>query len=310
MNAEDLHPDVRKVIARTPRLPFAHRFLLPVSRIVYNLAAATKVPEGVIDSVKTMSDVDVLVFEPHERTSNGAILWMFGGGHWAGKPSHLNAIAGLAARDLGVPIYVPSYRLAPRHPFPANLEDCHAVWSHLTQEAERLGVDVNRIALAGNSAGGGLAAALAQKIRDQAGVQPIAQCLLYPMLDDRTAADRSLDQINHFVWNNKANYEAWRAYLSPHKPGAETLPDYAAAGRCHDLTGLPPTWIGICDLDLFCAENEDYFERLTAAGVDVEVYRVGGVPHAFEVLAPDAQIAIDFQRSAIEFLRLALDACR
>ncbi|MEM9572759.1 MAG: alpha/beta hydrolase fold domain-containing protein [Pseudomonadota bacterium] len=306
MKAEDLHPDVRKVIARTPRLPFAHRFLLPISRLVYNVAAATKLPDGITASIETMNGVDVLVFEPGARTSNGAILWMFGGGHWAGKPSHLNAIAGFAARELEVPIYVPSYRLAPRHPFPSNVEDCHAVWTHLIENAERLKINPKRIALAGNSAGGGLAAALAQKIRDEGGTQPIAQCLLYPMLDDRTAADRSLDQINHFVWNNKANYEAWRAYLSPHKPGAEIIPDYAAAGRCLDLAGLPPTWIGTCDLDLFSAENIDYSERLTTAGVDCQVYRVGGVPHAFEVLAPEAQIAIDFQRSAIEFLRSVL----
>ncbi|MEO0883275.1 MAG: alpha/beta hydrolase [Pseudomonadota bacterium] len=307
MKASDLHPEVRKVIARTPRLPFAHRFLLPVSRLVYNVAAATKLPDGVMVLVKSISGVDVLVFEPDARTSEGAILWMFGGGHWAGKPSHLNAVAGFAARELGVPIYVPFYRLAPRHPFPANLDDCYAVWTHLVQNAARLELDPTRIALAGNSAGGGLAATLAQRIRDEAGAQPIAQCLFYPMLDDRIAADRSLDQINHFIWNNKANYAAWRAYLSPHKPGAEILPDYAAAGRCLDLKGLPPTWIGICGLDLFCAENDGFSERLTAAGVPCEVYRVGGVPHAFEVLAPDARIAIDFQRSAIEFLRRALD---
>ena len=307
MKAEDLHPDVRKVIARTPRLPFAHRFLLPISRLMYNVAAVTKLPDAVTVSVKTMNGVDVLVFEPDARASEGAVLWMFGGGHWAGEPSHLNAIAGLAARELGVPIYIPSYRLAPQHPFPANLEDCHAVWMHLLQNAERLEVDPIRIALAGNSAGGGLAAALAQKIRDEAGIQPIAQCLLYPMLDDRTAADRSLDQVNHFIWNNKANYQAWRTYLSPHVPGAEILPDYAAAGRCLDLAGLPPTWIGICGLDLFCAEDEAYSERLSAANVDCEVYRVEGVPHAFEVLAPKAEIAIDFQQSAIEFLRRALD---
>lgn len=307
MKVEDLYPGVRKVIARTPRLPFAHRFLLPVSRLVYNVAAATKLPDGIIVSIASMNGVDVRVFEPNARTSNGAILWMFGGGHWAGKPSHLNAIAGFAARELGVPIYVPSYRLAPRHPFPADLEDCHAVWKHLVENVERLKFDPDRIALAGNSAGGGLAAALSQKIRDEGGAQPIAQCLLYPMLDDRTAADRSLDQINHFIWNNKANYEAWRAYLSPHKPGAEIIPDYAAAGRCLDLAGLPSTWIGICDLDLFCAENEDYSERLTVAGVECEVYRVEGVPHAFEVLAPDTHIAIDFQRSAIDFLRRALN---
>ena len=308
MKASALHPEIRKTIRRTPRIPFEHRWTLPFSRLLYNVAASTKLPDGVSVSTETLNGVDTLIFEPSKRLSQGAILWMFGGGHWAGKAEHLNATAGSVANELGVRIYVPKYRLAPAHPFPANLDDCHAVWTWLVQNAENREVDVSRIALAGNSAGGGLAAALAQRIRDEGETQPVAQCLFYPMLDDRTAADRSLDQTNHFIWNNKANYEAWRAYLSPNLPGADILPDYAAPARQVDLTGLPPTWIGICEIDLFCAENEAYAERLTEAGVMCRVHRVDGSPHAFEVIQPSAELAVSFRQSAIEFLRSFVSA--
>ncbi|MEO1078557.1 MAG: alpha/beta hydrolase [Pseudomonadota bacterium] len=306
MDKAKLHPEIRKAVSQTPRLPFGFRPLLPLCRALYNIAARTPLSPDVSVSRESHDGLDILVYQSKAKMSDGAILWMFGGGHWAGKPEHLNAMAARAAREVGVPVFVPNYRLAPRHPFPANLDDCHKAWTWLIQNARGLGIDGEQIVLAGNSAGGGLAAALAQRLCDEGGVQPAAQCLFYPMFDDRTAADRSLDAINHFIWNNEANFAAWSAYLGSLEPGASALPPYAAPARRESLAGLAPSWIGMCTLDLFYEENEDYARRLHAEGVPCEICRVDGVPHAFEVIQPQASIAEAFQQSALAFLKKAL----
>ena len=289
-----------------PRVPFARRPLLPLARLLYDFGARTKVLGGVDVSTEVHDGIQMRVYSPRAHRSNAAILWIFGGGHVAGKPEHLNHIASLAARELGVSVFVPKYRLAPRHPFPADLDDCFAAWNWLAANAQARGLSAERLAVAGHSAGGGLAAALAQKIRDHGGPQPRAQCLFYPMLDDRVAADRSLDEINHFIWNNKANDVAWSAYLSPNTPGSVSIPNYAAAARRDDLSALPPTWIGLCGIDLFADEDRDYARRLKEAGVECEVHEVDGAPHAFELFEPNAGVSREFERSAIAFLGRAL----
>lgn len=303
MQADDLHPEIRSSIRWMPRIPFAHPGLFRLSRWLYNTGAASRLPRGVTSRYETCGEGRVLRLQPDDRKSDGAILWMFGGGHWAGKPEHLNAAAGRAALELGVPVFIPDYRLAPENPFPADLDDCFTGWNWLVSNGGRDGINPARLILAGHSAGGGLAAALAQRILDQGGEQPVAQCLYYPMLDDRPAADRSLDAANHFIWNNKADYAAWSAYLNPYLPNADHLPPYASPSRRTDLSGLPPAWIGMCGLDLFRAQYVEYARRLEAGGVRCDAYDVPGVPHAFEVFKPSAQIARNFEQSAIEFMK-------
>lgn len=306
MKTEDLHPEIRQTISKAPRLPFANRALLPLARILYNIGAGSKLRDGVMVKTETNGGLKMRVIAPPSGKSEAAILWMCGGGHVAGKPEHLDGIASLAAKELGVTVFAPKYRLAPKHPFPADLDDAHNAWSWLVENAQARGFNRDKLTIAGHSAGGGIATALVQKIKDNGGQQPLAQLLFYPMLDDRVSADRSLDTVNHFIWNNKANYVAWGAYLKPHKPGADTLPNYAAPGRRSDLSGLPPTWIGQCGLDLFLGEYRDYAERLQSVGVTCETHFVEGVPHAFELFEPDAQISRQFEMSALNFLKQQL----
>ena len=127
---------------------------------------------------------------------------------------------GQICRTLGLTVVSVDYRLAPEHPFPVPSDDCLAGWHWLQRHAASLGVDPHRVALGGASAGGGLAAGLAKRLLDAGGVQPIAQLLLAPMIDDRTAARRDLDAVKHFVWNNRMNRSAWRAYLG-REPGSD-----------------------------------------------------------------------------------------
>jgi len=306
MNPDQLHPEIRDTIAKLPRLPFASRFLLPLAAMGYNFASRSRVSDGVQVHKTKAGGIDTLVYEAASGSNGAGLFWIYGGGYVAGKPEHLNALASIFALQTGARVFVPTYRLAPKHPFPAALQDMQQAWNWLVDHADDHGVDTKRLAVGGNSAGGGLAASLVQWIHDQAGVQPCAQALFYPMLDDRVAADRSRDEINHFIWNNKANHVAWSAYLAPNQPGSDGLPDYAAAARRDDLGGLPRTWIGQCSLDLFAQEDADYARRLQDAEVECHLHQVEGVPHAFEAICPGADVSKTFIASAVEFLNQSL----
>jgi acetyl esterase/lipase len=209
------------------------------------------------------------------------------------------------ARELGLVVVSVDYRLAPEHPFPAALDDAHAAWTWLQGAAPALGVDPARVAVGGASAGAGLAACLAQRLRDEGsaagGVPPAAQLLVYPMLDDRTAARHELDG-GHLVWSNRSNRTGWSAYLGA-PPGAPHAPAYAVAARRDDLGGLPPAWIGVGALDLFLDEDRAYAARLRAAGVATELLEVPGAPHGFDALAPDVPLSRTFAAAQAAFLR-------
>ena len=284
-----------------PTLPFHVRGLLPLCRLVYNLSGRTRVADNVERRTETLADMPILVFTPRGPRSGAAVLWIHGGGHVVGLPEHVNRRASRIAAQTGALVFVPKYRLAPKHPYPADLDDCARCWHWILANAAALDLDPRRIAVAGNSAGGGLAAGLVNRLFDCGGIQPAAQVLLYPMLDDRTAADRSLDALRHFIWPNSSNRAAWQMYLA-REPGAPDVPEYAAPARRSDLHGLPPTWIGLCELDLFAQENVTYAERLQAAGVDCQLYSVAGVPHAFDDIAPALAITDRFVRATNEFL--------
>lgn len=306
MRPDDLMADVRQAILKVPRLPLSSHAWIRISRVLYNLAGRTRVGPGVNVKKIQAEGVNILCYTPKKNKGCAAVLWFHGGGHIAGKPAHLNALASYAARELGVTVIVPEYRLAPLHPYPANVDDGYKAWLWLVSNSSALGLDPNRLAIAGHSAGGGLAAALALRVRDSGGQQPKSQCLFYPMLDDRVACDRALDVKDHYIWNNKDNFYAWSAYLGKLSPGGDSVPTYAAAARENDLSGLPPTWIGICGLDLFEAQDATYAKRLLDSKVDCEVCRIEGVPHAFDVLVPNCEPARVMEASAMDFLRRTL----
>lgn len=302
----DLRPELRKQIEKIPALPFHIKPLIPLSRFLFNLAAKSEVADGVTTRAEMQNGRRVVVWEPDCGGNGAAVLWCFGGGHIAGKPEHLNALASAIVKDTGATVFAPHYRLSPKNPFPADLDDCFACWQHITGNAEQYGIDLDRLAVGGNSAGGGLAAALSQRILDHGGLQPKSQILFYPMLDDRTAADRSKDGLETYLWKNKTNHVAWSVYLSPHEPGDESIPAYAAPGRREDLSGLPPAWIGYGDIDLFADEDHEYAARLKTCGVECEELVIKGAPHAFEAIVPDAEISRTFVGSAIAFLQRSL----
>ncbi|MCA0294170.1 MAG: alpha/beta hydrolase [Actinobacteria bacterium] len=264
---------------------------------------APKVPDGLHYRYVDLVDGDAVhVFTPEGEHERAAVLWIHGGGMVIGSAAQDYARCMEVARDLDVVVVSVEYRLAPAHPYPAAMDDCFAAWEWTRDHASELGVDAGRMAIGGESAGGGLAAGLVQRIHDAGGTQPVAQWLFCPMLDDRTSADRSQDGVRHFVWNNTSNRVGWTAYLGT-APGGTDVPDYASPARRLDLAGLPPAWVGTGDIELFFDENRSYAERLRAAGVPCVLDVVPGGPHAFEALAGHTEVARAYWQRSEAWLR-------
>ncbi len=305
MDLERVAPELRQSAKRASLLPIEHGGSAapssgPCSRVMPDArtdGVTIQKPHGVEPGVR--------VYRPSVIRSPAALLWIHGGGFVIGRAVQNDRFCGATARELGIVVVSVEYRKAPGHPFPAALDDCAAGWAWIQREAAALRIDPGRVAVGGESAGGGLAASLVQRLFDEGGTLPAAQWLFCPMLDDRTAAHRELDAIGHFVWNNRLNRFGWRSYLG-REPGEASPPAYAAAARRDDLAGLPPAWIGVGDIDLFCEEDRAYGERLRASGVEATLDVVPGAPHGFEVWAPDTSLAREHVARAHDWLRGSL----
>jgi len=299
MDISRVDPSLRDAAQRSPQLNLENPIILGALTRLGPLMRGKRVDGVGRRIVKLGGGVRLRVYTPAQATG-AALLWVHGGGLVLGAAAMDDVHCGETARQLGTTIVSVDYRLAPRHPFPAAHDDVYRGWHWLQQNADDLGVDRARIAVGGQSAGGGLAAGLVQRLHDE-GATVAAQWLQCPMLDDRTAADRSRDAERHLVWSNRANLVGWRSYLGA-EPGAAATPAYAVPARREDLTGLPPTWIYTSDIELFHDEDVAYAERLRAAGVDVTLDVISGAPHAVEAWAPDSQIARDVVGRARDWL--------
>jgi acetyl esterase/lipase len=252
------------------------------------------------------AQVRVNLFRPEGAARVGpAILHIHGGGYVLGTADMTNATNAATALKLDCVIVSVDYRLAPETPFPGPLHDCYAALRWLHACAPELGVDPKRIAIAGESAGAGIAAGLALLARDRGDAPICFQCLVYPMLDDRTTAENTSPYSGEFVWNAKSNHFGWSAYLG-RAPGAADIPSYAAPARATDLAGLPPAFINCGALDLFADEDIAYARRLMHAGVATELHIYPGAFHGFP-LAPGTHLAAVAERDRIDALRRAFE---
>jgi acetyl esterase/lipase len=209
------------------------------------------------------------------------------------------------SRELGVVVVSVDYRLSPGTPFPGPLDDCYAALRWMARESATHGIDSTRIALTGESAGGGLPAALAQMARDRGEVAPAFQSLVYPMLDDRTVLRHDHDGRGEFIWSPGSNRAGWKAFLG-HAPAAASAPEYAAPARRVDLLGLPPAWIGVGTLDLFYPENVEYARRLVEAGVPCDLHVVEGAYHGFDGFRGNAHVSREFNARRLDAIRHGL----
>jgi acetyl esterase/lipase len=295
---------------RSPILPLTARSLSERSLWMGRLGmrVGTKPGRGVTMTERYLGsqpEVRVLITTPMgARKRRPAVLHLHGGGMVVGSPQFEAFESGRLARELDAVVVAPDYRLAPEHPFPAALDDCMATLRWMRDNATELGVDCDRIAVLGSSAGGGLSAAVAQRSSDE-GIELRAQVLVYPMLDDRTVLVDHHGDRGRFMWTPASSRWAWTAYLGRH-PRESDAPEYAAPARRDDLTGLPPAWVGVGDLDILYDECVGYAERLTAHGVPCELVAVPGMYHGADGIKPKVPAMRAFRRGMAEHLRTYL----
>jgi acetyl esterase/lipase len=270
-------------------------------------AAAVVVSEAFIPPSGGQPPVRLFLYRPKAAAAAlPALLHIHGGGMVMGLPQMRHGGLVEIVRDLGCLVASVDYRLAPEHPFPAGLDDAYAALAWLHRQAEGLGVDRRRIAVGGESAGGGIAAGLALLARDRGELPIVAQMLTYPMLDDRTLGRALAPHAGAFVWGPEANRFGWTSLLGG-APGREDVSPYAAPARCDRLEGLPPTFIGVGALDLFLDEDLDFAGRLARAGVAVDAHVYAGAFHGFDAVA-SAAVAQAFRADWRRSLRRAFQS--
>ncbi|MCB1017775.1 MAG: alpha/beta hydrolase, partial [Acidimicrobiales bacterium] len=267
MPPSSLHPDLLPAARLVPRASFTPRRLRALRRLT-RLRRAPHLPrvDGVIASDHAAPapeggrPVPVRLYRPADADADGpvpALLWLHGGGYLVGD-AYQDEKANLAlVRELGIAVASVDYRLAPEDPFPAATDDAESALRWLHASATDLGLRPDRLAVGGNSAGGGLAAAVVQIAHDRGQVPVAFQFLVYPMLDDRTVLRPDLDDGTCRLWTTASNRFGWESYLGA-APGGVGVDPYAAPARRDDLAGLPPAWIGVGTCDLFHDEDVAY----------------------------------------------------
>ena len=243
-------------------------------------------------------DVKILMMgQKPDGKARPAVLYIHGGGYILGSAWAEITGAQNLSLDLDCVVIMPDYRLAPETRFPGSLEDNYAALQWIYANADSIGVDRSRIALVGGSAGGGHAAALAIVARDRGEIPICCQILIYPMLDDNTGSTRMPPPfIGTFGWSASDNKLGWTSLLGV-PAGSKSVPAGAVPARVKDLSRLPPTFVGVGSIDLFCEEDIEYAKRLVLAGVPTKMLVIPGAFHGFDQLAPQSHIAKDFTSS-------------
>ena len=262
--------------------------------------------EEIFISVDDAPEVRCLLYVPlkDNKALRPGYLHMHGGGYIFGAPEDADANNLKICAEVGAVVLSVDYRLAPEHPVPAPLDDCYAALAWFHSNATDLKVNSKHIGIGGESAGGGMAAALALKARDRGEYAICHQHLTYPMLDDRTGdfANPGDPLVGEFVWTRSSNQYAWNAYLGDSVRRAPYVP-----ARADSLEGLPNTWLHTVTLDLFRDENIIYARRLMAAGVPTELVVSAGGCHGFQGIV-DAGITRRYRRDFMEALSRGLRA--
>jgi acetyl esterase/lipase len=240
------------------------------------------------------------VYSPDRVTSKSVIYYIHGGGLILSSVETYDARCAHWAANTGSTVVSVDYRLAPEHPYPAPLDDVIAGLEWTSKNLEVF--NATKIIIAGDSAGGCLAAAATLRNRDESTIDIAAQILVYPMIDDRNLGPDPRFTSPFVTWTFANNDFGWNAYLGG-KAGSEDTPIYAAPARATDLRNLPRTYIDTGTKDIFLDEDIAYAQALITAGVNVEAHIWNGAPHGFDYFASKSKIAKKAWQARFDFVR-------
>lgn len=307
-----MDPELAEALQMMPPLDFladlagARQAMLAQLALLQAAARAdVSIDDRLITGFEGAGTVGVRIYRPlHERQRLPGLLWIHGGGFVIGHPRMDDALCQRFAIEAGCLVVSVDWRLAPEHPFPAGLHDAYAALQWMHDEADALQLD-GRIAVAGASAGGNLAAALCLLARDRQGPTVRFQMPLYACLDDRHQSPSSHEVTDPRLWHRELSQKAWALYLG--SLDRHNIPAYAAPLRAADLSGLPPAYLCVGAQDLLRDENIEYAARLAQAGVGVELQVHPGAFHGFDVVVPEAAIS---RRASAGYVRALAEAFR
>lgn len=305
---ERIHPELKAAFEAAPAMTITAETLSSLQK--YFVIAPEALPKD--DAVEVHDEViggklRVMVYKPKSDAEKlPGLLWIHGGGHILGTPEQDAALCIRFAKEAGCIVVAPDYRLAPEHKYPADVEDCYNALVWMT---ENLPVRKDRVAVSGQSAGGGLTAAVALMARDKKAPAIHFQMPLYPMLDCRTITPSTYQITDHRVWCRDFNLTAWKIYLGDdvNADNVKDVPAYVSPALAEDVSNLPPAYIMVGGLDPFRDESIAYAQRMMQAGVPVELHVVPGCTHGFEVGFPDAEVS---KRAMNEYVKAMADALK
>jgi acetyl esterase/lipase len=251
-------------------------------------------------------DISLLICRPIEVPGPRPIIYAIHGGGMILGDNRSGMVGALNwAEEIEAVVVSVEYRLAPENPHPAPIEDVYAGYVWTVEHAAELGGDPERIIIAGVSAGGGLAAALALLARDRKAQQPLGQILLCPMLDDRNDTPSAHQMAGLGVWDQASNALGWGSLLGEARGGPD-VSEYAAPARAEDLSGLPPAFIDVGSAETFRDEVVTYAARIWQAGGVAELHVWPGGFHGFEGMAPQAALSRAAAAARLPWLRRLL----
>ncbi|MEM8766950.1 MAG: alpha/beta hydrolase [Pseudomonadota bacterium] len=306
-----LDPEIAPLFARQDAVDYAAVKDWPKARATRHVEPRPSSESVVIENVVVpaypeteMHQAAVRAYLPASGAAENTLLWIHGGGFVGGHVNENDAMCMTLVDAVGCNLVAAAYRLAPEHPFPAATNDCFAALQWIGSGPALLGGVPQRLAVAGGSAGGCLAAAMALMARDLGGPELCHQILVFPVLDDRLETRSARVIEDQRTWSRKKASFGWKAYLGDDHGNNDVSP-YAAPARAESLAGLPPATIFVEELDLLRDEAVDYANRLTAANVRAGLTIYPGTHHGHTGLAPQAQVSRRTSRDVVDAIKTA-----
>ncbi|MBU3178347.1 alpha/beta hydrolase [Clostridium estertheticum] len=303
MSKYNIHSDFKKY--ENTKLPLYPLLLPLINTLINSSVNKIKPAEGVSATKKKITGyqngtIELTIYEPKEIEKNAPCLIYLHGGAFALKaaPYHKNLVCEYALKTPCKVIFV-DYRLAPKYAFPFGVEDCYAAFEWVCKNVEVLGIDKNRIAIGGDSAGGGLAAAVNLMARDRKAPSICFQMLIYPVTDARQITESIKNYIDTPMWNSKLNEKMWKLYL---KDEVHINREYASPMEATSLENLPDSYIEVSEFDCLRDEGINFAEALQKNGIHVELHKTIGTVHGFDI-AEKSEIVHQSVERRIEALK-------